>query len=168
MTSFDLIGSDLWFRGVFFCVSSSPVLKLRRALSTMRPVFLMSYHYSTVWHPINNTDGFQTTDVGQTNIHGMLVYMFGTWLRTGWCDSCGWRWGVPPGEGTPEVEAERPSLHADFESAKHKLIDIYMYLQIHSKIKHWRHKSRRLCSSFWSLNRIKKRLDDKIDLQQTQ
>lgn len=62
---------------------------------------------------------YRETDGGQTDIHGMLVYMFGTWLRTGWCDSCRWRWGVPPGEGTPDVEAERPSLHTDFESAEY-------------------------------------------------
>lgn len=66
------------------------------------------------------------TDGGQTDIQEMLVYMFGTWLRTGWWDSRWWRWGVPPGEGTPDVEAERPSLHADFESAKYICIHRYV------------------------------------------
>lgn len=40
-----------------------------------------------------------------------------TWLRAGWCDSCRWRCVVASGEGTPDVEAERPSLHTDFDSA---------------------------------------------------
>lgn len=38
-----------------------------------------------------------------------------TWLRAGWCISCRWCCGVTCG-GTPEVEAERPSLQVDFDS----------------------------------------------------
>lgn len=57
-------------------------------------------------------------DRWQTNREEQVLDRCVTWLRAGWWDSCRWRSAVPPGDGTPDVDADRPSLHTDFVSAE--------------------------------------------------